>query len=62
MVGSNQSGAILVDATYQVTGAASSLISGQVLNPGQYVFAVFVNCIANAIITMTVNGTFTYSG
>jgi hypothetical protein len=62
MVGSNQSGAVFVDATYQVTGAASSLISGQVINVGQYIFVVFANCIPGSAVAVTVNGTFSFAG
>ena len=61
-VGSNESGAVQLDSTYQVTGAATDAVNGQVLNPGQYVFAIFVNCIPNATITMTISGTFTFAG
>jgi hypothetical protein len=43
-----------VDSTYNTAGAASSLISGQTLYPGQYVFAVFTNAGAGATATMVV--------
>lgn len=47
-----------VDATYQVTGAASSMIAGQLIQPGQQVSAVFANCNpAPATATLTVSGT-----
>ena len=45
-----------VDATYNVFAAASSIISGQVLYPGQYVFAVFSGAAAGAVATIVVNG------
>jgi hypothetical protein len=46
-----------VDSTYNVTGAASSLISGQRLYPGQQVFAVWSNGPANQVATLAVAGT-----
>lgn len=46
-----------VDATYQVTGAASSMIAGQQIQPGQQVSAVFANCNPGAAATLTVSGT-----
>ena len=47
----------LVDATYQVLGASSSMISGQTLYPGQYIFAVWAFGNPNAQITLNVYGT-----
>lgn len=46
-----------VDSTYNVLGAASSLISGQSLYPGQYVFAVWTNGPPDARATMVISGT-----
>jgi len=47
-----------VDATYQVTGASSSMIAGQVIQPGQQITAVFANCNPSpATATLTVTGT-----
>jgi hypothetical protein len=46
-----------VDATYQVLGASSSMISGQVIYPGNQVLAVWANCNAGQVATLTVNGT-----
>lgn len=45
-----------VDATYNVLGAASSLISGQKLHPGQQVFAVWSGANAGASATLIVSG------
>ena len=47
----------LVDATYQVLGASSSMIAGQVIYPGQYIFAVWLYGNDNATITMNIYGT-----
>lgn len=47
----------LVDATYQVLGASSSMITGQVIYPGQYIFAVWLFGNASATITLNVYGT-----
>jgi hypothetical protein len=46
-----------VDATYQVLGASSSMISGQVLYPGTSVFAQWENCNSGVVATMTITGT-----
>jgi hypothetical protein len=46
-----------VDATYNVLGAASSLIAGKVLYPGQYVQAVFTGANPGATATLVVTGT-----
>lgn len=46
-----------VDATYQVTGAASSMITGQRVHPGQVISAVFANCNPGSTATLTVSGT-----
>jgi hypothetical protein len=61
-IGSNPSGATFVDATYQVLGAGSSLINGQSVCPGQYIYVTFANCNAGVIATATVNGTMTIAG
>lgn len=45
------------DATYQVLGASSSMISGQVIYPGLWIFAVWANCNAGQTATLTVYGT-----
>jgi hypothetical protein len=45
-----------VDATYNIFAAASSIIAGQVIHPGQYVFAVFAGAAALATATLVVNG------
>lgn len=45
-----------VDGTYLVLGAASSLISGQAIYPGNYVFAVWTDGPPNATATLVVNG------
>lgn len=46
-----------VDSTYQVLGASSSMIAGQVIYLGQLIFATWANCTAGTIATITVNGT-----
>lgn len=46
-----------VDSTYNVLGAASSLIQGQSIYPGQYVYAVWTNAPDGARATMVVSGT-----
>lgn len=46
-----------IDGTYQVLGAASSVISGQSVYPGSRVFAVWSNCNAGQTATVTVTGT-----
>jgi len=46
-----------VDATYNVLGAASSLIAGKVLYPGQFVWAQFTGANAGATATLVVTGT-----
>jgi hypothetical protein len=46
-----------VDGTYSVLQAASSLIEGQVLQPGQNVFAVWAGGNPNATVTFVVSGT-----
>ncbi len=46
-----------VDSTYNVTGAASSVIAGKKLYPGQSVFAVWSNGPAGQTATLTVKGT-----
>lgn len=55
--GNGTSSGDLVDTAYQVLGAASSVIDGQVLYPGQNVFAVFSFCNPGATVTLNVNGT-----
>lgn len=46
-----------VDVTFQVLGASSSVISGQVIYPGQYIYAVWQYGNANAKITFNIYGT-----
>jgi hypothetical protein len=45
------------DSTYNVLGAASSLIAGRSLYPGQWVFAVFTNGPPNQTASLVVSGT-----
>jgi hypothetical protein len=45
-----------VDATYQVLGASSGMIDGQVIYPGTQVYAVWSNCNPGQVATLTVNG------
>ena len=45
-----------VDSTYNVTGAASSLIAGQTLLSGEQVFAVWSGGPPNQVATLTVAG------
>jgi hypothetical protein len=47
----------LVDATYTVLGAASSVITGQVLYPGQNIYAVWQYGNEDATITLNISGT-----
>lgn len=47
----------LVDTTYNVFGAASGIISGRVIYPGQFVFAVWKGAAALASATLVVSGT-----
>jgi hypothetical protein len=61
-VGFMQAGSQFVDATYQVTGAASSVISGQVIYFGQYIFATWANGNASVSAVLTVSGTMTVPG
>lgn len=46
-----------LDSTYQVLGAASSIISGKSVYPGQSVFAVWAGCTPGAVATLAVSGT-----
>lgn len=46
-----------VDSTYDVTSASSSMISGQVIWPGQYIYATWAGGNASATATMIVQGT-----
>lgn len=46
-----------VDSTFNVTGAASSLISGQQLHPGQQVFAVWAAGPPGQVATVVIKGT-----
>jgi hypothetical protein len=55
--GNTQNASDLVDATYQVLGAASSVISGQAIYPGQTISAVFQYGNPGATATITVSGT-----
>jgi hypothetical protein len=61
-IGFQQAGAMFVDSTYQVNGAASSVIDGQVVYYGQYIFATWANGNAGATATLTVSGTKTIPG
>jgi hypothetical protein len=47
----------LIDATYQVLGASSSMITGQVLYPGQLIYAVWQYGNPDASVTLNVYGT-----
>jgi hypothetical protein len=47
----------LVDSTYNVTSASSSMISGQTLWPGMSVFVVWADGPALAVATIVVTGT-----
>jgi hypothetical protein len=62
LVGNSVSSSVFVDETYQVTGAASSVISGQLVNFGQYIFAVFANCNPSVPATLTIYGTTSIPG
>jgi hypothetical protein len=55
--GTNATALTVVDSTYNVTGASSSMISGQTLWPGQQVFAVWSDGPANGVATIVVTGT-----
>jgi len=55
--GNAVSNSTFTDATYQVLGASSSMISGQVIYPGTQIFAVWVNCNPGQVATLTVYGT-----
>jgi hypothetical protein len=46
-----------VDSTYNVTNAASSVIDGQVVYAGQYVFAVWAGATPGCAATLIVYGT-----
>ena len=46
----------VIDSTYNVTGAASSLISGRTLISGEKVFAVWSGGPPNQVATLAVNG------
>jgi hypothetical protein len=46
-----------VDSTYNVLGAASSLISGQTLYPGQYIWAVFTGGNPGQTASLVIAGT-----
>lgn len=61
-IGMAQAGSQFVDATYQVNGAASSVIDGQLVHFGQYIFATWANGNPNASATLTVSGTMTIPG
>jgi len=45
------------DSTYNILGAASSLIAGQQLHPGQYVWAVFTGGTPGQTASLAVAGT-----
>jgi len=57
-VGFSANNSTFLDATYQVLGASSSMISGQTLYPGQLVLAVFTNMTGSngQTTTMVVQG------
>lgn len=55
--GSGISPGTFKDSTYNVLGAASTVISGLTLYPGQSVFAVFAGGNPGATATLAVNGT-----
>lgn len=46
-----------IDATYNVTGASSSMIAGKTLYPGQEVWAVWTDGPPGQTATIAVNGT-----
>ena len=46
-----------VDATYQVLGAASSVIAGKTVYPGQSIFALWAGCTPGQTATLAVSGT-----
>jgi len=58
-VGFSANNSTFLDATYQVLGASSSMISGITLYPGQLVLAVFTNMTGSngQTATMVVQGT-----
>jgi len=62
LIGNSVSSSTFIDETYQVTGAASAVISGQTVYFGQYIFAVFANCNPNASASLTVYGTTSIPG
>lgn len=51
-----------VDATYDVSAAATGAIEGQVIRLGAYVWAVWAGAIPGATITMNLVGTKTIPG
>jgi hypothetical protein len=55
--GNGISPASFIDSTYNVTSAASSLISGKTLYPGQQVYAVWSDGPPGGTATLAVNGT-----
>jgi hypothetical protein len=55
--GSGIGNSTFVDATYQVLGASSSMISGQLIYVGQLIYAVWENCNPGEVATLTVYGT-----
>jgi hypothetical protein len=55
--GNGISPATFIDSTYNVTSAASSLISGKKLYPGQQVFAVWSGGPPGQTATLAVKGT-----
>ena len=61
-IGFQAAGATFVDSTYQVNGAASSAIDGQIVQYGQYIFATWANGKCRATATLTISGTKTIPG
>lgn len=61
-VGMAVAGSQFIDATYQVTGAASDSAGGQLVYFGQYIFATWANGNPGATATLTVSGTMDIPG
>lgn len=57
--GISVNGGTFLDGTYQVLGASSSMISGQLVFPGQLIIAVWSNMTGSngQTATLTINGT-----
>ena len=54
--GSSVGATTYVDGTYQVLGASTSLIGGQLIYGGNQIFAVWANCNSAETITLNVTG------